>query len=155
MGRDTALLREILDNTANRLGAELTNQPLVEADLRATIGNVYIDIADYTNAAVNHHRALTLRKVLLGNDHLDVARSLGNLANVLYQQGKYLEAERMHRQALAMRIKLLGAEHVEVASSLNDLADAVAMRSAEEAEVLGRQTLAMRRRLLGNNHKDV
>src|SRR5258705_108250 len=36
LGRDTKLLREILDQTAQRLGG-LTNQPEVEADLRETL----------------------------------------------------------------------------------------------------------------------
>ena len=34
LGRDTTMLREILNRTADRIGTELTNQPAVEADLR-------------------------------------------------------------------------------------------------------------------------
>ncbi|HUI07399.1 MAG TPA: serine/threonine-protein kinase, partial [Verrucomicrobiae bacterium] len=38
LGRDTTMLKEILDKTAERVGKDLTNQPLVEAELRNTIG---------------------------------------------------------------------------------------------------------------------
>src|SRR5207249_8809894 len=38
-GRDTVLLRQILDQTAKRIEGELTNQPEVEFQLRRTVGN--------------------------------------------------------------------------------------------------------------------
>ena len=38
LGRDTTMLREILDRTAERVGKDLTNQPAVEAELRDTLG---------------------------------------------------------------------------------------------------------------------
>ncbi|HXJ72314.1 MAG TPA: protein kinase, partial [Candidatus Dormibacteraeota bacterium] len=41
LGRDTQMLREILDKTVVNLPVELKNQPDVEADLRQTIGEVY------------------------------------------------------------------------------------------------------------------
>lgn len=44
LGRDTKMLREILDQTAERVGRELKNQPEVRADLQAIIGNVYRDL---------------------------------------------------------------------------------------------------------------
>ena len=47
-GRDTRLLREILDQTAQRLDTELKGQPAVEADLQETLGDAYLAIGDYT-----------------------------------------------------------------------------------------------------------
>ncbi|MEX0741245.1 MAG: serine/threonine-protein kinase, partial [Phycisphaeraceae bacterium] len=46
-GRDTTMLREILDETAKRMAADLKDQPAVEAELRNTIGTVYWEIGDY------------------------------------------------------------------------------------------------------------
>src|SRR5439155_20123536 len=43
-GRDTAMLQEILDKTAERVGNDLTNQPEVEAELMTTIGLVYSEL---------------------------------------------------------------------------------------------------------------
>jgi len=47
LGRDTAILREILDQTASRVGKELTNQPAVEAELRSVIGTLCYKTGQY------------------------------------------------------------------------------------------------------------
>ena len=49
--------------------------------------------------------ALAIRKKLLGNEHLNVARSLDTLAAVLKEQGKLAEAEATQREAQAIRAK--------------------------------------------------
>jgi tetratricopeptide (TPR) repeat protein len=153
LGRDTKMLREILENTARRLDG-LTNQPAVEADLREILGEVYREPAEYTNAVAMHQRALELRKRLHGEERPAVAASLNNLGRVLHEQGKLAEAEAIHRQALAMRRKLLGNEHV--ASSLNNLAVVLeSQRKLVEAETTQREALAMQRKLFGNEHLNV
>ncbi len=156
LGRDTTMLREIADRTAQRLGKDLADQPGVEADLCATVGNVYGDLGEYTNAAAMHRRALELRKKLFGAEHPDVASSLNDLAQALYGEGKWADAEATHRAALAMRRKLLGNDHVATAQSLNNLGEAL-RKQAEfvEAESLFREALAMRKRLLGDEHPAV
>src|SRR6266487_4308964 len=50
LGRDTAILRGILDQTASRVGKELANQPAVEAELRSVIGTLYYKIGQYQQA---------------------------------------------------------------------------------------------------------
>jgi eukaryotic-like serine/threonine-protein kinase len=120
LGRDTRLLREIMQKTVQRLD-DLTNQPAVEAHLRTILGSVYRELGEHTNAAAMHQRALELRKHLHGDVHPDVAISLYCLAGVLSNQGKDAEAETMYRDELAMNRKLLGNSHPSVATSLNNL----------------------------------
>ncbi len=50
-----------------------------------------------------------------GDEHLDVASSMNNLARALSDQGKYEEAEKMHREELVLSRKLLGDEHPGIA----------------------------------------
>jgi len=155
LGRDTAMLREILDKTAQRVN-DLKGQTAVKADLHATLGNVYCELGEYTNAAAMHLSALALRKKLLGGEHPEVANSLNNLAEVFYQQGKWADAEATHREALVMRKKLLGNTHPDVAASLNNLAETLRREGKHaESETIQREALAMRRKLLGNEHADV
>ena len=155
-GRDTAMLKEILDQTAARVGRDLTGQPEVEADLRSTIGTVYHELGDFKQAEVMYREALALRRKSLGEEHLDVARSLTSLGQVLYRQRRMAEAQAMHREALTMRVKLLGSEHLEVAASLGWVANMLRIQGAlPEAEAMHRQALAMRRKLLGDEHLDV
>jgi len=108
LGRDTTMLREILEHAAQGLQQELAGQPEVEADLRSTLGDCYHDLGEYTNAAAMHSEALRLRKQVYGEEHLDVAASLYKLADARQMQRDLAEAERLFRQSLAIRRKLLG-----------------------------------------------
>ena len=66
LGRDTTMLREILNQTAERVATELHGQPVAEAELCYTIGNTYFDIAEYAKAEAMHRRALELRQAAFG-----------------------------------------------------------------------------------------
>ena len=47
LGRDTTMLREIVDKTAKRISTDLKDQPDVEIELRATLTQVYEQLQDY------------------------------------------------------------------------------------------------------------
>jgi serine/threonine protein kinase len=152
LGRDTMLLREISDQTAQRIGHDLTNQPAVEADLRETLGVVYRDLADYTNAEAMIRASLALRTKLA--EPLSIAASLQNLGEVYRLQWKNGEAATAYREALETRQKF--GEPLEVASSMYGLAEVLRRAGSThlEAEKLHRDALEIRRRFLGD-HPDV
>ena len=153
-GRNTQMLREILDQTAASVGKELKGQPDVEAELRSTLGGVYLALAEYDKAEAMHSAALALRKEP-NPESRQVADSLNDLANVFYRQGKLAKAETTHREALALRRKLLGNKHVEIANSLGNLANVLRDQGKlPEAEKMQREALAMRTELLGTNNDD-
>ena len=157
LGRDTTMLREILDNTAERVGTELQGQPEVQAELRNTIGTTYRALGHYEQAESMLRSTLSLRKLFLGIEHKDVARSMYNLALVLMDSGDYSEANSLFRNALAMQRKLLGDSHLDVANTLDDLGALLNMHTGDQAaaETHFRQALVIRRRLLGNEHPDI
>jgi eukaryotic-like serine/threonine-protein kinase len=156
LGRDSTMLREILDQTAERVGKDLQGQPEVEAELRSTIGAVYEALGLYQKAEAMHRLALTLRQGLWGNLNTNVADSLDSLGWELLQQDKVDAAEPSFQEALAIRTNLLGPENVKVATSLYHLG---IVRNAQapnpQAEALLRQSLDMRRKLLGNENLEV
>jgi serine/threonine protein kinase/TPR repeat protein len=157
LGRDTTLLREILEKTAQRVQKDLKAQPLVEAELLTVIGNVFQEINEYHKAEEAHRLALTLRRKALGNDHAETARSLVGLGNAIRRENRPEEAEPLMREALAIRRKVFGPEHPEVADSLDNLARVIADQNHNPAEVeaLSREALAMRLKLFGERHADV
>ena len=156
LGRDTALLREILDKTAERVGKDLSHQPEVEANLQATLAKVFLAIGQFPKAEATARRALALRQAILGKEHRDVAALLNFTATTLYEQGKLADAESLQRQALTMRRKLLGNAHADIAESLNNLSlTLLDEHRLAEAEDLQRQALAMTRKLLGNEDPSV
>ena len=62
-GRDTTMLREILESTAKRLD-QLKDQPAVEADMCLIIGNAYVELNDYQRAEAVVSRGLSVLKRL-------------------------------------------------------------------------------------------
>jgi eukaryotic-like serine/threonine-protein kinase len=156
LGRDTKMLREILDQTAERVSKDLKDQPEVEAEMRSTIGGVYDALGVYDKAASMHREALAIRRKLFGDEHPAVAASLDDLACVIGDQGQLTESETMHREALAMRRKLLGEDHAAVAASLNDLALTLnKLGKLPEAVTIHREALTTQRKLFGDEHPDV
>jgi len=54
---------------------------------------------------------LEMRKAILGDDHLDVAASLYNLASLYDNQFRFREAEALFKESLDIFQKTLGVEH--------------------------------------------
>ena len=153
---NTITAREILDKGAERIEEELADQPAIQATLMDTMGTVYTSLGLYDAAVPLVKNALSKRRALLGNEHLEVAQSLNHLGEVQMLKADYAEATAHLRDALAVRRELLGSSTPEVAETLADLAD-VLTRQGEfaEAEPLIRESLAIRRQVLGEKHPDV
>ncbi|EEF63001.1 serine/threonine-protein kinase [Pedosphaera parvula] len=156
LGRDTTMLREILDRSAERVGTQLTNQPAVEAELRTRIGNVYGELALFNKAEAMQRGALATYKQLYGEENAETATALNGLAILLRQEGKLAEAEAAFREALKARRKNFGSENTDVATSLNELSRVLLEEDkTAEAETLSREALSTRRKLLGEENLDV
>jgi serine/threonine protein kinase len=155
-GRDTSLLRDIMQKTVLKARTELTNQPEVEAELYFTIGKVYWELGDYTRAEPLQRRAVELQEKVHGRNSLRVAGPLADLGLTLQWENKLAEAERVQRESLAIRQQLLGKRNAEVARALGDLAIVLyAQDKLTESEGVQREALKIRRELLGNVHADV
>jgi serine/threonine-protein kinase len=95
----------------------LKGQPAVEADLRSMLGRVYLDLGDRPNAEAMYRAELALRRELLGNRHVEVARTLVDLGNSLTRD-QSAEAERLLTEGLTMQRELLGNDHPAVGLTL-------------------------------------
>jgi len=157
LGRDTTMLREILDKTALGVGKDLKGQPEVEAELRITLGEVYQALGQYDQAERMYREALAIQRTLWGNMNTNVADSLDRLGHELRScKSELVESASLMEQAFMIRTNLLGPEHVQVAASLYHLGGVQLYEgSVVEAFDLFRRSLAMRRRFLGNEHLEV
>src|SRR5262249_31951004 len=80
-----------------------------------------------------------------GEDHVDHACALNNLALVLCALGQYSQAELPCRRALEIRRKVLWQSHPDIANSLNNMAAIHESRGEyASAESLLRQALEIR-----------
>jgi len=173
MGRDTTLLKELLDQTAERIGEELADQPEVEAEIRNTIGVVYIELGEYAQAEAMLHKALDLRRGLFGDEHADTLDTIHNLARAYHRNGNVdimtsesiQEANRLFQIALEGRRRLLGEAHPDTVRSIiavadAALADAVAYVGAEGRQRLDatvpvlQEAVDVAQEILGPNHLD-
>jgi tetratricopeptide (TPR) repeat protein len=155
-GRDTKLLREILDKTAERVGKELTNEPEVEIELLTTLASTYDELALYTRTEEVAQKSVKLARARPGGNDRAVALALLLLGEAQRHLGKFEQAESTQREALALRRKLLGGQQVDVAESLNSLAEVFEDRGRlAEAEATFRESLAIAGKVSGNESLDV
>ena len=151
LGRDTTMLREILDRTAARISRDLKDQPEVEVELRKILTKTYRELGMYRDSEVMAREALRVARARYGEEHLATASAQIDLGWALHGLLRLSEAERFIRQGLTVQQRLLPADDRTIAESLHQLADVLRRASRkDEAEKLERQSIAMKRNRSGN-----
>ena len=79
LGRDTTMLKEVLDKTAERVGNDLTNQPEVEIELREMLARTYDELGLYKQEEEMARESLQLARTHMGEENLTVALALYQL----------------------------------------------------------------------------
>ncbi|MBK6735686.1 MAG: serine/threonine protein kinase [bacterium] len=153
---DTMRVREFLLGSRDAMLDRLEEQPLLQADMMHMYGRLFGNLGEADESLVLVTRALEARRLLLGPDHPDVARSLDYLATLHQGHGAYARAETLFTEALQLRRRALGEEHVETAESLNNLGvlyDSQGMY--EKGRPLVEEGLRLREKLLGPRDLEV
>ncbi len=114
--------RELLDDGAEEIEGELSDQPLVQAQMKQIIGSAYGELGLYERAEEQYRGALETRRRVLGDDHPDVATSANNLAVVLSRTGQNEEAEALFREALSIARIHLDDDHPHTIAFATNLA---------------------------------
>ncbi|HUJ49822.1 MAG TPA: tetratricopeptide repeat protein [Bryobacteraceae bacterium] len=97
-----ATVAEMLDDAAQRVETELTDQPEVKAELLATIGGTYEAEAKYDRAAHFLHEANDLDLKLYGPSALETAKLMQALGDLAYLTGDYAGAYSWFEKALPL-----------------------------------------------------
>jgi serine/threonine protein kinase/tetratricopeptide (TPR) repeat protein len=154
LGREVPL-RQAVETALPFVETSFTDQPLIEARLRMTLGQSYWYLGEAQLAADQCQRARALYTEHLGPDHPDTLRSVHNLARSYHALGRYAEALRLNEETLARRQAILGPDHAETLMSLNNVATGhAALGRHAEALRLYEETLARRKATLGRDHPD-
>jgi serine/threonine protein kinase/tetratricopeptide (TPR) repeat protein len=136
-------VRELLDQGAARVTADLDGEPEVQAELLATLGTVYNTLGLYEEAVPLLEESLALRR--RHGDRLAVAEAAQGLAHNLHYMGRYGAAEPLFREALAIRRAALGADSYATGESLLNLGSLLHSRGdAAAAEPLLREAVRLR-----------
>jgi serine/threonine protein kinase/tetratricopeptide (TPR) repeat protein len=156
LGRDTTMLREILDKATKRVDTELKDEPEAQLDLRLTLARAYFDLEDYTKAEQISRETVALAQADYGQVNPMAADALHWRGMALMRLRDQGTAEEVARQSLAMQIKLHGEGSLEEASVLCNLGDIIRhIGKNEEAETDFRKALAIRKSHLGADDDDV
>ena len=157
-GKDV-LMRDVLDEAGKRIeaasiaGGRFEGKPLIEASIRATLGETYRKLGEFAAAEPHLERARLLRRRELGEEHPDTLASMHNLAILYWNQGRHDEAEALCVKTLEMRRHILGEEDPTTLGSMNLLAIVYMDQGRfDEAEQLQLKTLQIKERVLGAEH---
>lgn len=148
-------LGEILDMASENLKTKFSDEPLVEASIRHTIGTTYLSIGRVSLAEAHIESAYRIRQAELGQRHAHTLTTIVSLGRLRIHQGRYKEAEGLSRTALEGRRRLLGPEHKDTLQSMHLLAIVYwFQRRHIEAEKCFSELSELRRRTLGEDHPE-
>jgi tetratricopeptide (TPR) repeat protein len=142
-------VRYILESAARDLDEKFADSPLVEAQVRETLGLTYRKMADYEAAKPHLERVLAIRREQLGPEHPATLASLNQLGMLYSDWGRYGEAEPLLVRAFAVRQRVLGEDHPSTLESMSDLAwQCMCEARFEEGMTLAARALEVGRRVL-------
>jgi serine/threonine protein kinase len=163
-GRDTKMLREILDRTAAGLAtdAELAHEPDVVAELQLTLSDTYMKLGDFDKAEALARESLRLRRATFGNTNEAVAASLTGVAATLTRQGgpdaraKHAEAEGALREALSIYKAISRTNGEGFLFSLTLLGGTLRGNGKlQQAEEISQRALGLKTELFGSESPEV
>jgi len=150
LGRDTKLMREILDRTATRVDRELKAQPLVEAELRMTLGRTYFDLGEFEGAKGQFEKALAILKDEKGKRDASTLRAASRLGTTMYQLGDLTGAESSLTATARAQEELFGADDPDALRTQVDLSMILVYGSKlDQAEKLVKRILPGLRKAFG------
>jgi len=148
-------VRTALERAAARIAGKFDRQPEVEAAIRDTIGQTYIELGLRHEARTQLERALEIERRALGLENPKTLKTLSRLGYNAFLEGKYVDAEAFESQVFAISRRLLGAEHPDTLKSMYYLGKIYREQGRyAQAEALDKQSLDIQRRVLGPEHPD-
>jgi serine/threonine protein kinase len=110
LGRD-ATIRAAVDAAERDIADSFSDQPLVEATVRGTLGVTYLHLGEAELAIRQHERSLQLLSQHLGPDHPDTLKSKNDLAAAYQAAGKLDEARPLLEETLEKQKAKLSPNH--------------------------------------------
>jgi non-specific serine/threonine protein kinase/serine/threonine-protein kinase len=146
-------LRQAVEAALPFVAKSFTDQPLIEARLRLTLGLSFWYLGDAKVAAEQYEAARALYARHRDSDHPNTLMSMMGLANSYYALGRYADALKHREETLALMQAKLGPDHPDTLSSMTNLAGSYcALGRHADALKLYEETLALQKAKLGPDH---
>jgi serine/threonine protein kinase/tetratricopeptide (TPR) repeat protein len=145
----------VLQPAVAAIDTRFAGQPVVAAQLRQVLADLYKSLGLYEAARPLQESALETRRRILGEEDEETLRSLGAMADLLRAQGELAEAEPLARDVAERCRRVLGEKHPFTLVSINNLGYLLSLQGAHaEAEPLLGEALGKMRRVLGEDHRE-
>ena len=143
-------VRTALDRAAARITGRFQRQPEVEAAIRDTIGQTYMELGLHSEARKQFERALDLHGRALRSDNPKTLRTSSRLAEAIGSEGRYAQAGALFGQVLNIQRRVLGPEHPDTLHSMYHLANIYREQGKyAQSEALLGQAFQISRRVFG------
>jgi tetratricopeptide (TPR) repeat protein len=150
---DRVPLLVVLDRAADKVGERFRDQPLLEASLRGTLGDVYHGLGAFDKAERHWSTALALRRGVLGEDDLETLRAMSKLGHVLMHLRQYEQSAELLHPATTGLTRMIDADHPDTLYAKASLGYTyLNMGRHDEAISLCEETLANHKAALEANH---
>lgn len=147
--RDLTLL-EAIDRSVGRIEGRFADKPLVEANLRKTIGKAYSHLGRLDEAAEQLERALRLYQSRLDADDEEVLMCRMEVVANEMDRADFDTVEPELREMLTLQRRVLGDDHEQTMASINNLGVGLLKKGRyDEAEPMLKEALERRLRVLG------
>ena len=143
-----------ITEAATNLNPWIADEDLIA--LFTSLAWFYTEKSDYVQAMYWKQNCYEAVKERLGNDHPDLASSLGNIAALHALMGNYSKAEKLYLQALEIDIGVYGEIDSTVSTDFNNLAQLYeSMGYYDKAESLYKRSVSIRKEIYGENHLQI
>jgi serine/threonine-protein kinase len=132
-GESEVSLRQIIDDAASRIDADLEHLPSVRSEIYLLLGNAYFGIGQYDNAFTYHQKADDLFRTLHAPPHIDIVKAQNALGADHTQKGEYSDAESLHRNAIDQLEQLKMETSQDARVSWTNLGQSLAQSNPEVA----------------------
>ncbi|MCC6284310.1 MAG: serine/threonine protein kinase [Phycisphaerales bacterium] len=122
LGRDTTILRGMLDEAEHRLRTQLTDDPAVRCEILHTIGYTHLKSGDPARAEPLLREAAELCEQSRGPEDLNTLSMWLDVAESLSDGTRAAESELISRRTLERLMKTVGPNHRTSIAAMNDLA---------------------------------
>lgn len=154
-GRDTTVLREIIDRAADRIDTALADRPYAAADVHLTIAGTLRLLSDYERATLHAAAAAEGFEGRLGASARETLNARWLHGLLFWDLGRYGEAEDALTEVVVLADQAFGRDDLLTLKALSDLGLTIrAQGRLGDAEPYYREAVALRRQLLGSGHED-
>ena len=117
-------IRKALDRAAKSVGEQFEDNPELEASIRFTIGNSYLDLGLYSVAIDQLKQSAEIRESILGREHLETLSSYFHLAEAYLAGGEMTDALELLESVREAHIRIQGPTHSNSFTAIRGLANA-------------------------------